>query len=201
MSSFHNIRLPSSLARYLQGGPVFNTLIATASSGYELRKLERQIPIYCYKASNCLLNKEEYEEIISFFNARRGKAYSFRLKDYFDYEVYNQVIGIGGGDNNSKKYQLIKQYIDPVNSFSRVISLPVKDTIKVITHSGDEIKINSNHDNGEITIEESIKEGEFLVASFQFDVKVRFNNDFLNFRISEEGYIILDEVSLIEVVA
>ncbi|MDF2965123.1 MAG: hypothetical protein K0Q51_511 [Rickettsiaceae bacterium] len=197
MNGFHNVNLPLCLAQYLQGGPSFSTQIAQSASGSEYRKLEREHPIYKYSAIECYFSREEYEEIVGFFNARRGRAYSFRLRDYFDFAANQQIIAVG--DDKTTKFQLVKRYSSQTNSFIRKIHLPVESSVKLYIG---EVELNAyiNYENGEIELEDPLKEGETLFASFLYDVKVRFDIDQLNFRVSDEGYFILDAVNLVEVI-
>ncbi|MCC2646473.1 MAG: hypothetical protein K0R02_538 [Rickettsiaceae bacterium] len=196
MNGFHDVTLPSCLAQFLEGGPVFNTQIAQSVSGFEFRRAEWVAPIYKYRASSCYLSKTEYEEVVGFFNARQGKAYSFRLRDPFDNEASNQIIG--QGDDITKKFQLYKNYGDEESRFIRKINLPVLDSVKL---SIGERQINADISalTGEIELKYPLKENEILTASFNYDIKVRFDIDNLTFKVAEEGYIILEELMLVEV--
>jgi uncharacterized protein (TIGR02217 family) len=196
MNGFHDVTLPNCLAQYLEGGPVFNTQIAQSVSGFEFRKAEWVAPIYKYRASSCYLSKAEYEEVVGFFNARQGKAYSFRLKDPFDNEAINQIIGLG--DDSSKNFQLYKNYGDHESRFTRKINLPVIDSVK-LNIGGNQVNANISTLTGEVELEHPLKENEILTASFNFDIKVRFDIDNLTFKVAEEGYIILEELTLVEV--
>lgn len=197
MDGFHNVELPLWLTQYLNGGPTFNTVIATSKSGYEFRKPGLQIPIYRYKAVNCPLNRIEYEQLVSFFNSRQGRVFAFKLRDYFDYLANDQVIGIG--DNTTKTYQLVKAYSDSSHGFIRTITLPVKGTVELMINKKP-IEANIDYNTGKVELKAPLQKGEILSANFEFNIKVRFDNDCLNFRIAEEGHIILDEANFIEVI-
>jgi uncharacterized protein (TIGR02217 family) len=47
-------------------------------------------------------------ELIAFFQARRGKAYGFRFKDWTDYKATGQLLGTG--DDAQTQFQRVKHY-------------------------------------------------------------------------------------------
>jgi uncharacterized protein (TIGR02217 family) len=50
----------------------------------------------------------QIDELIAFFRARRGKAYSLRFKDWTDYKANGQLLGTG--DDALTQFQLVKHY-------------------------------------------------------------------------------------------
>lgn len=49
-----------------------------------------------------------------------GKRFSFRLRDYADYTISNQIIAVGDGKTSS--FQMFKMYHDDINSYRRKIT-------------------------------------------------------------------------------
>ncbi len=126
--NFHDTNLPDFMEIYAQGVSEFSTSCATTLSGRENRSSNITFPRRRYNLKNCRLSELQFETFNSFFIARLGSRYSFRLKDYFDYKVINEQLldsDIKGG-----KVQLRKTYRDVVSSFLRKITKPKKNTIK-----------------------------------------------------------------------
>src|SRR5262245_16867263 len=108
MAAFDEIRLPEDVERGAQGGPQFKTNIMTLGSGFEKRNQEWADTQGEWDLSYGISTKDDLKTLIAFFYARRGRARGFRFKDWSDFELERQAIGIGDGANAD--FQIYKRY-------------------------------------------------------------------------------------------
>ena len=106
--------------------------------------------------------------------AAEGAAYSFGFRDGNDWAGVDQVQGIGDGTSNP--IQLIKSYTKGSRTKVRDITLPTAVTMKsggvpYTDFTVDEI-------GGLLSPTSTWPSGEVLTAPFEFDVCVRFANDY-----------------------
>lgn len=195
--SFHDVRLPQYIEIFAIGRSEFSTSTAVSMSGREVRNSDSQIAKRRYSLNNCCLSADQFEVFNSFFQARAGQRFSFRLRDHFDYRVEKQIIAIG--DGVSSEFQLQKTYEDAVSPYVRIITKPVLDNIEIWLD--DEVfeveSIDAN--SGKVNSSNPLKQGVNICASFIFDVPVRFAADSFQYSFSSDGSIKLDDVELIEV--
>lgn len=197
---FHDTRFPTRFQYGAQAEPMFSTMINQNSAGYEQRNQLWAQARRKYNYQNALETEEQYAEVLAFFMARRGPAYSFRVKDWFDYRVSTTTEGIMRGmtsdlltgNASETAFQLSKLYPDDVATFERPIYLPVDQS--VYTDDEDnvvpfEVYVNSilidpadytvNYLTGVITFDVAPGNGLSLGWTGQFDVPVRFETDSL----------------------
>jgi uncharacterized protein (TIGR02217 family) len=75
------------------------------------------------------IKQAQIDELIAFFRARRGRAYSFRFKDWTDYTATGQLLGTG--DDAKTQFQLVKEYPSGSVIEVRTITKPVAGTVEV----------------------------------------------------------------------
>jgi len=194
---FHDVRFPTRFQYGAQATPMFKTMINTNSAGYEQRNQLWAQARRRYNYTNALESEEEYAEVLAFFYARRGPAYSFRVKDWFDYRVETGEGVMRGvtsdelvGDGAETEFQLSKLYDDDVEPFERPIYLPVDQS----TYTDDEDNVVAfavykndvlvapadytvNYLTGVITFDTAPADNDTLKWTGQFDVPVRFETD------------------------
>ncbi|WP_194966895.1 DUF2460 domain-containing protein, partial [Rickettsia endosymbiont of Cardiosporidium cionae] len=134
---------------------------------------------------------------IAFFRERKGKAIGFRFKDHTDFEAKNEKIGIGDGKN--ERFQLIKIY----GKEKRIITKPVKDTVRIYTSYRStilvkEINTQINYINGQIIFDKPPQSGTIIIASFEFDIPVRFDTDALSISMDDYNSFSWSDISLVE---
>lgn len=117
IKDFHNVRFPEDVSYGSSGGPGFKTTIIELSSGHEQRNIEWSLARATYDASHGVKTREQMEEILDFFYARRGRAYGFRFKDWMDYKIERQLIGYQQRDNSIDDVQVFKRY-EPLTSYA-----------------------------------------------------------------------------------
>lgn len=127
MTGFHDVRFPEHISYGSGGGPMFSTTIMALNSGFERRNINWATVRAAYEAMHGIKSREQMEELINFFYARMGRAYSFRYKDWSDYEIGPQIIGTG--DGSTEDFQLIKTYESGGFAYDRLISKPVEGTL------------------------------------------------------------------------
>lgn len=190
---YHDVLLPDFLTVHLKGGPVFATSTASTISGREIRSYERQNAIQKYSLVGCKLSHDEFERFNSFFRARIGCAYAFRIKDHADFKINNQPIAIS--DGVSKEFELYKSYEDEACNYRRRITAIRGDTLV----ANFEIE-NIDRVNGFLNIRDVVPEGVELVISAEFDVWVRFASDEFRYSSASDGSILIEDLYLVEVV-
>jgi uncharacterized protein (TIGR02217 family) len=125
MTYIAGIRLPEDIERGALGGPRFNTSVLELDSGFEKRNQNWQDTRAEYDAGYGLLEKFDadptslkldIDKLVHFFYTVRGKAFSFRFKDWVDYEVGSENgVDISAqflhfGDDTTTIIQLFKRY-------------------------------------------------------------------------------------------
>lgn len=190
--AFDDVRLPVDIERGAQIGPSFQTTIVTLTSGKEQRNLDWSQELLRADVGFGLMRNvhngrplepgeidSNFAGIMSFYRARRGQWRGFRFKDWSDYEAKEQLIGIG--DGGQLDFPLFKVYgADTSNPYVRRITRPVWDTVAIFV---DGVPANFaaapvlGGPLGTIRLEVPAPVGVEVVASFEFDVPVRFNSD------------------------
>lgn len=197
MSDFHNVNLPSYIEIFAVATIEFSTICASTKSGREVRNAISLRPKRTYQLKDCRLSRTQFEIFNSFFYARCGKRYAFRLKDHFDYKVKKQLIG--KGDGAIKEFQLVKIYQDSKAPYIREITKPLGKSVSIFTDEDKVVPEEINLKTGKIKLSNALSENTELFANFEFDVPVRFDKDSFQYSFNQDGTISLDDVRLVEV--
>jgi uncharacterized protein (TIGR02217 family) len=154
MAAFHEVRFPVDISRGASGGPERRTDIVELKSGAEERNAVWKNSRRKYNAGIGLRNLDDVYAITAFFEARRGRLYGFRWKDWADYrdnapnKISDVTInGAGGIITNgtqrllplnpaasligASQFQLRKVYSSGGFSYSRDIKKPVAGTVRI----------------------------------------------------------------------
>jgi uncharacterized protein (TIGR02217 family) len=138
-----------------------------------------------WQVGNRKVLRAELDYLQAFWRARRGGLQRFRLKDWGDfattYNGTNDQGFLGGGTGNGAltQFQLIKRYQPCGDSQDRVITKPVPG--KTLIYVNGTLQASGwtlNTATGIVTFSSPPANGEVLRASFEFDVRVRFTDDF-----------------------
>jgi uncharacterized protein (TIGR02217 family) len=135
--AFHDVQLPQEIESGAIGGGMFNTTIFEAASGYEQRNINWSLPRGEWDVGYGLLqkfneagdNQVYVDDLTNFFYARRGRAHSFRFRDWLDYDIGDQDDAvntkqqIGLGDDVTTLFQVFKRYSSGGTNFDRTIYL------------------------------------------------------------------------------
>ena len=169
------VRLPDSVERGASGGPTFATGIITSSSGRETRIQQWSSARMRWDVGYGIQTREDFQEVLAFYYARRGRFKGFRFKDFSDYAVDDERFATANG--SATLFQLIKTYVDSVEDYVRTITLPVDGTIVITIDGTGEDAVNVNYETGEVTFDVAPSSGSVLRWSGEFDVPVRFDTD------------------------
>jgi len=182
MSGFHEVRFPDDIAYGAVGGPGYSTTIAEAVSGHEHRNANWQQARGRWNIGTGIRNRQQWEEVIAFFRARKGRAYGFRFRDWSDFKAV--AAPIGTGDGTTTDFQLIKRYGSGGVYEDRIITKPVTGTVKIYLDGTEQTSGWSvDTTTGVVTFTTAPANGVAITADFEFDVPVRFDTDHLTLSI------------------
>lgn len=185
--AFHEVRFPANLSFGSTGGPERRTQVVTLANGFEERNTPWAHSRRRYDAGLGLRSLDDVEALIAFFEARRGRLYGFRWKDWADYRscAPSKTVGpldqvIGTGDGVATVFQLAKTY-DPTGvPYRRPVAKPVLGTV-VVALAGDDkvesVEFTVDYLTGAIRFAIPPDLGVAVTAGFEFDVPARFDTD------------------------
>ena len=188
--SFHEVRLPARLAFGSTGGVERRTEIVTLASGYERRNSPWAMGRRRYLIGANLRSLADMAALTAFFEARRGRLFGFRFRDFADFAscapggtpgAGDQVLGTGDGAR--AVFPLVKAYGDtgsgPGQGLQRPITKPVEGTVRLavngIAVSGADFSVDAT--TGAVTLARAPGKGTVVSAGFLFDTPVRFDAD------------------------
>ncbi|WP_069299644.1 DUF2460 domain-containing protein [Neptunicoccus sediminis] len=185
--NFHEVRFPAGLSFGSTGGPERRTEIVTLNSGYEERNSPWAHARRRYDAGVAMRSTDDLEAVIAFFEARRGRLFGFRWKDWTDCKsclasrepaFADQEIAVG--DSVTLDIALCKTYRSGETTYCRAISKPVEGTVSVgiggaQVFEGEHFDVD--YTSGVIRFYEAPPEAALVTAGFAFDVPVRFDTD------------------------
>ena len=173
---FHNVRFPEDISYGSSGGPGFNTSIIDLASGHEQRNINWSLARAKYDAQYGIKTREEMEQVLDFFYARRGRAYGFRFKDWMDFRIERQSIGVAGPTNvlqTYKRYEPLTAYF-----YDRPILKIVPGTVSLWANGVPQASNRVNTDTG--IVNTATLSGQTIEIECEFDVPVRFDVDDIN---------------------
>lgn len=182
--TFINQRLSSQVERGFAGGPQWNTLITPMANGHENRNAEWSMPHMKYEADYAILNPQQQNEVRNAFMSLRGQRDSMRLKDWTDYLCTDQALGTGDGTLTPR--QLRKFYTFGSATLTRDILLPIASTV-VVKSNGVPFAVTADEQTGMLTPTLVWPYGQILTVSCQFDVRVRFGQDYYSFTLPDQA--------------
>jgi len=185
--TFHEIRFPTAIAFGSSGGPERKTEIVTLGSGFEERNAVWANSRRSYNVGYGVKTLDDIHAVIAFFEARMGRLYGFRFKDFADYK--SCAVGgipaptdqaIGTGDGTATAFQLVKTYASGANSWTRSIAKPVAGTVLMALNGVEQMSGWSvNTTTGIVTFDVAPAGGQAITAGYEFDVPARFDSDAL----------------------
>ena len=205
--AFHEVRFPDNISRGARGGPERRTQIVEMASGDEERNGSWVDSRLRYDASYGIRKADDLAAVTAFFEARRGRLYGFRWKDWADYKsglpsaspvAADQPIGTGNG--MATGFQLAKIYTSGAQSWTRTITKPVAGTAALALNGVTQITgWTVNTTTGVVTFAAAPALGVAITAGFEFDVPVRFDTDTLDVTLDFERLGSITSIPLIEV--
>lgn len=188
-TAFHEVLFPVDVSYGSGGGPKFKTTVFEADSGYEQRNIDWTMTRAEYDVSQGIKNQDQMDVLTNFFYARWGKAYGFRFKDWNDFSLKQQQIGVG--DGATKDFQIIKTYVSQQtesgesHTYTRAITKINWGTVAGVT-VGVAVKVQGtdysvDENTGIITFVDAPPVSAIVkVGAAEFHVPVRFDTDQLN---------------------
>jgi uncharacterized protein (TIGR02217 family) len=183
--NFHEVRFPAALSFGSSGGPERRTEIIALASGHEERNTPWAHGRRRYDAGLGLRSLDDVHAVLGFFEARMGRLYGFRWKDWTDHKSCAPSArpaptdcAIGTGDGARTAFALTRAYVSGPARYERPITKPVVGTVRVavdgVEAAGD---YAVDHAAGIVTFTAPPAAGATVTAGFEFDVPVRFDAD------------------------
>jgi uncharacterized protein (TIGR02217 family) len=208
MARFDDARFPTAISRRATGGPERRTDVVTTASGREERNSRWAHSRRKYNIGFGVKSVNDLQQVVAFFEARRGRLYAFRYKDFTDFKscaptavvaAADQVIGTGTGVANT--FQLVKHYGAPLRDYARSIFAPVAGTVLVAVNGVATVNFTLDGNTGLITFNAGNipANGATVTAGFEFDVPVRFDTDQITINLAHFNAGEIPDIALVEV--
>jgi uncharacterized protein (TIGR02217 family) len=184
--AFHEVRLPARLAFGSTGGVERRTDVVTLGSGFERRSTPWAQGRRRYLIGANLRSLDDMAALTTFFEARGGRLYGFRFRDFADFKsclpsgaVSSQDQNLGVGDGVRTDFPLSKLYGEGAEGSERRIHKPVEGTVRVGLDGAelDPADYETDLMTGIVTFHSPPTVGAAVTAGFEFDVPVRFDAD------------------------
>jgi uncharacterized protein (TIGR02217 family) len=205
--AFHEVRFPDNISRGARGGPERRTQIVELASGDEERNASWANSRRRYDVAYGIRRADDLAAVVAFFEARNGRLYGFRFKDWADYKscLPSQTPGptdqaIGAGDGTTTAFQLVKRYASGSQTWVRKITKPVAGTVRVALGGAEQlVGWSVDTTTGVVTFSAPPGAGDVITASFEFDVPVRFDTDALDVTLDLERLGSITSIPLLEI--
>ena len=159
------------------------TAVFEAMSGKEQRNVLWANGRVSGDVATGIQTEADLNKLVALFRNVKGRAYPFAIRDWSDYKLENQQIGVG--DGTTTDYQIIKTYDDGISSYTRDIRVIEPGSITQI-NVGAVVDTNFNVDlnTGIVSFAVAPPAGDAVVIpSGRFFVKCRFNTDKLQIQL------------------
>ena len=202
LSSFHEVKLPLSMAFGAQGGPERRTDVVALANGGEARNAVWSGSRRRWELGGAITKIKVLYELVEFFEARRGRLHGFRFRDIVDDRsgmpgepVSSTDQHLGVGDGETAVFDLIKMYGDT----ERRIYKPVSGSVRAAVDGQDVSDVVVNSVEGTVRFSEAPAFGAVVSAGYLFDVPVRFDTDHLETSLEAFGAGRAGQVPLVEI--
>lgn len=206
--AFHEVRLPARLAFGSTGGVERRTEIVTLGSGFERRSTPWAQGRRRYLIGANLRSLDDMAALTAFFEARQGRLYGFRFRDFADFKScapseaitpLDQSLGVGDGVRT--RFELGKRYGAGEATPARRIHKPVEGTLKIAVDGvqADPATFEAELTTGVVTFTTPPAVGAVVTGGFEFDVPVRFDADRIDVTLESFAAGRMAAVPLIEV--
>ncbi len=179
--SFIDTRLNDRYRYGFVGGPRWSTLVVEMANGRNRRKKQWSMPHHEFTADFATFSEQEKSELLNAFMAAGGAFSSFRFRDWNDWVASDQEIGTGNG--TTAPMQLVRNYRFGATTYTRPITLPLNAVIRDIDNNVIAAAIDPLTGMATPAAPWPIKA---LRWTGQFDVRVRFAEDFNPFTAAAE---------------
>jgi uncharacterized protein (TIGR02217 family) len=209
MISFHEILFPLDIALKSAGGPERRTEIVAFGSGREQRNARWAHSRRRYDAGYGVKSLDALQQVVAFFEERRGQLYGFRWRDRLDHSSATETPTpldqmLGAGDGAQTQFQLTKTYGSSYAPYARAIEKPVPGSVRVAV-AGVEATVDTDFTCDSTTGIVTFLPGHIpasgtaVTAGFLFDVPVRFDTDYLEVDLSAFAAGAIPKIPLVEI--
>lgn len=184
--------LPACIPGYpCVSAPVWGNVISRVASGAENVRQIWEHPLHSFTLPVAARKQEIVEGLKNMWMVTAGNARTFPFRDPLDFAsvplvqpnqapvtgMLDQVIGTGDGFETN--FQLVKTYTFGIESYDRLIYLPILDSVAV---AFDGVVVDPNdytvtRPGGIIVFDTAVPDGVEVTAGFLFDVEVRFSDN------------------------
>ena len=199
---FAEIEFPRGISYGSTFGPAFSTDVVKMPNKSEQRNENWEFPYCSGNLSTGIRNYDDFNEFYNFWMLMHGKAIGFRYYDWYDHAAKYMLLGIA--DGSTTNFQLIKNYFSEIVDdllTVRKIKKPVQDTVKLYTYDTTGLELTTaalqrkirdeftatapaevsgwtvDTTTGIVTFSTAPAAKLGIVASFDFDIPVRFDTD------------------------
>ncbi len=205
--AFHEVRFPDTISRGARGGPERRTQIVELASGDEERNASWANSRRRYDVSYGIRRADDLAAVVAFFEARNGRLYGFRFKDWADHRSCQPSLTpspmdqqIGTGDGTTTGFQLAKRYASGGQSWTRAITKPVAGSVQIALNGvAQSSGWSVDHQTGHVSFETAPSDSIAITAGFEFDVPVRFDSDTLDVTLDIERLGSITSIPLLEI--
>jgi uncharacterized protein (TIGR02217 family) len=190
MAFIESPRFPDNISYGSSGGPKYNTTLVIVDSGQEYANINWENSRHEFNAAMGVRSMSELSDLIRFFHTCRGRAHSFRYKNWLDYKScdveeditpYDQIFGLGTGTQTT--FQLVKLYelygISDL-TLTYTVKKPVANTV-IVSKNGISLTYNTDYvvdySTGIVTFVTPPASGALLQWGGEFDLPCRFDID------------------------
>ena len=205
--AFHEVRFPDNISRGARGGPERRTQIVELASGDEERNASWANSRRRYDVAYGIRRADDLAAVVAFFEARNGRLYGFRYKDWADYKSSlpsqpvtptDQLIGTGDGIVTS--FALLKHYTSGAQAWTRTIAKPIAGSVRLALGGVEQMSGWSvDTTTGQVSLDTAPGAGVTITAGFAFDVPVRFDTDTLDVTLDIERLGSITSIPLLEI--
>ncbi|PPB79398.1 uncharacterized protein (TIGR02217 family) [Albidovulum inexpectatum] len=205
--AFHEVRFPDNISRGARGGPERRTQVVELASGGEERNASWANSRRRYDVAFGIRRADDLAAVVAFFEARNGRLYGFRFKDWADWKSClpsgtpsptDQAIGTGDGVTTD--FQLVKAYASGGQTWTRTITKPVAGTVRVAVDGVEQFSGWSvDTTTGIVSFTTAPATGAAITAGFAFDTPVRFDTDTLDVTLDIERLGSITAIPLLEI--
>ena len=203
--AFHEVRLPEDVERGAEGGPQFNTTVIELISGFEKRNINWSKTRGEWDIGYGITTKTLFNSVLTFFYAREGRAHGFLFKDWSDFEMARQNIGLT--DTSNDTFQIFKRYTSGAINYDRILNKIVTGTESVwvndvaITEGVGVSQYQLDDTTGIITLGSALasQSGTDVEVLCEFNIPVRFDTDQLRISMQTFDAGAIPEFSIVEV--
>lgn len=190
MAVVDEVQFPTDISKGSSGGPERRTSIVELGNGFEERNTSWADSRHHYDAGLGIRSMDNISVVLAFFEARMGRLYGFRWKDWADYKSNLPTVTntstdqeIGVGDGATAVFQITKSYTSGIRTYVRKITKPVGGTVLAAIDGVDQtdgVDFTVNTATGEIAFNVAPPIGDSVTVGFEFDVPVRFDSDMID---------------------